>query len=53
MQLGKAEQDSMEVDNLCNRLVDELHSVHSHPGHLTAFVGPHERHTDPCSNTDT
>ncbi|KAK7106203.1 hypothetical protein V1264_017487 [Littorina saxatilis] len=29
MQLGKAEQDSMEVDNLCNRLVDNLHNVSS------------------------
>ena len=34
MQLGKAEQDSMEVDNLCNRLVDELHSVSGQPGSL-------------------
>ena len=34
MQLGKAEQDSMEVDNLCNRLVDELHSVGSQAGSL-------------------
>ena len=34
MQLGKAEQDSMEVDNLCNRLVDELHSVRGQPGSL-------------------
>ncbi|XP_076457781.1 uncharacterized protein LOC143291666 isoform X2 [Babylonia areolata] len=31
MQLGKAEQDSMEVDNLCNRLVDELHAVRAQP----------------------
>lgn len=34
MQLGKAEQDSMEVDNLCNRLVDELHSFSGQPGSL-------------------
>nr|KAG5708644.1 hypothetical protein BaRGS_034861 [Batillaria attramentaria] len=27
MVLGKAEQDAMEVDNLCNKLVDELQSA--------------------------